>query len=258
MQMENPVPRGSAEPQWRRPYATTMEQSGSFTVPSSGFVTATVHQAALAEAGIAEGNRAAFEDATRRRTEKKTTKATTQRSANQMSMLGFLGRNKAGAAAAAAAQRTGTAPSQKPAPRGHVSQSQMQQMHQQAAARLEAARAPVIAAELANHRLGATNAMRRPAALTRTENEPVTQYGNFSSPPGMPAVVVENIGAVLMKPPQPPARPASFHSTTMTTLRATGGVKKPPGLRADGSAVMGALRKPFKPLTINRSGVGGE
>ncbi|KAK3945540.1 ATP-dependent DNA helicase srs2 [Diplogelasinospora grovesii] len=80
--------RDGEEQEWRKEYATTMEQSGTFTVSSlPGFVSAGSHQVALAAAAAAEQSRVEASKAVERAGKRPTSN---KRPADQRSILGFV------------------------------------------------------------------------------------------------------------------------------------------------------------------------
>jgi DNA helicase-2/ATP-dependent DNA helicase PcrA len=96
--------------------------------------------------------------------------------------------------------------------------------------------------------------LARPATPKPTDDGPRKQYACFSSSPSKPA----SPGGAAQEEQQAEVktaaahRPAtSFHATTFTSVRhQPGAVRRPVGLGPPPS--MDRLRKPFKPLTINR------
>jgi DNA helicase II / ATP-dependent DNA helicase PcrA len=234
------------EPPWQRSYSTTMERAAHFSMPAStGFVTASIHQAAILEAAVAAAAPAAPAAVER----KHVAKATTRLPANQMSMLGFL---KGGAKPNGETTRQSTTPAvqqSQPPSRSHVPIV--------LSTLFAPPQPPAIAPELANHKLRRVNAAPKPMTTMRNDEAPPDYYTWFSSSPTKPPALQANTTEEkVTKPlPQPLFRPAAtFHSTTMSVLRASGTVRKPPGLKSDGVSALSTLRKPFKPLTISRSG----
>jgi DNA helicase II / ATP-dependent DNA helicase PcrA len=109
--------------------------------------------------------------------------------------------------------------------------------------------------ELRKHKLGATKSLSKPrqaASETRHQAEK-TQYSQFSSSPSK-APTEAGCNEAETPAPEIPDRPAAcFHATTMS--RPPGSMqslRKPIGLGRAGIAPMDRLRRPFKPLSINR------
>jgi DNA helicase-2/ATP-dependent DNA helicase PcrA len=87
------------------------------------------------------------------------------------------------------------------------------------------------------------------------------QYSCFSSSPTKPPAdeaanpaVQPSQGSDENEPPPEPLRPAaSLHNTTCNMPKGLGGgFRRPVGLGREGIAPLERLRKPFKPLTMNR------
>lgn len=225
---------------WQREYNTTMEQSSGFTVSSlSGFTTAGAHKIVL-DAATASAPKPVPKSSTNR--------GTTRRSADQKSMLGYVSQ----------------ASKQAQAPLGHESR-----MNSFAEARYQAAAArhnsnmlkqapqqgkpkPAIDPELAKHKLGAAKASIKPLIPKAVDSGPHKAYACFSSSPPRPPSRSEADGGKKDEAEKAiPDRPASsLHATTFMSVKPNGGVRRPVGLGPAPS--MDRLRKPFKPLTINR------
>ncbi|KAL8392588.1 hypothetical protein RB595_002687 [Gaeumannomyces hyphopodioides] len=240
-------------------FTTTMDQSAGFTMASfPGFVTAGSHHAAVPPAPAPQSNTGAAAPAAGRQSD-------------QRNMLGFVrgganGQAKAGARAppAAGARSSSARPGAPGRPVGqpHVPVAG-QQMARQPQAPVSAR--PGIAPELANHRLGGGNraTMARPGAVKR-DHAATTRYSHFSSSPTKaehlqgPAAGQGGGG----EPPPPPhglQAASCFHTTTCSL---PSGVpisinnsynKRPMGAPRVSTGSLDRLRKPFKPLTINRS-----
>lgn len=234
---------GSDEQMWRKEYATTMEQACSFTMSSlPGFVTASAHQVALAAASPAAGGANVAQKGMRR--------STTKRPADQKSIMGFVktgpasnSTNQPVFAANPAAKVVGTLARQTTSAlpsASHISR-------------------PAIKPELAEKRLSAGKMATRPVKPGRDEDGPRQQYACFSSSPTKPHLEKDKFNSALEgddednAPPEPTRAAACLHATTCNMPKGLGGFRKPAGLGRDGIAPVDKLRKPFKPLTINRS-----
>ncbi|TPX10152.1 uncharacterized protein E0L32_001349 [Thyridium curvatum] len=258
-------PAGSVDaddqPQWKRDYATTMEAASSFTVPSlPGFVSAGAHHTALAAAEPVPP------EAPRQTGQKAPGKATTKRPANQQSMLSFV---KGGSqpvphpvqapaptpVQAPALPRPGVYHTVPSAGRAYIGgQNTMPPMS------YNRPPPPTIQPEFTGHRLGGGRMMSRPQ-YPRSEPVQRNAYVQFtSSPPTSPsktgAVVAQGdyTGVENAQNVQGVMRPAAclHQPTTYSMPPGLAGYKRPGGLSREGIAPMERLRKPFKPLTMNR------
>lgn len=217
------------EPPWQKEYATTMEQVSNFTVSTlPGFVSAGSHQVALAAAVAAKAEQ-------KTHITQITKRSTSKRPPDQKSIMGFI--------------KTSSNPTQPPKPSLPPTATSYHIPH------LPNARPhvpqPTIDPTLTNHKLGATR-LSRPAPPKRDMEPQGKQYTCFSSSPTKPTQENE-----LPSSPPEPTRPAGcLHATTMNMPKGLGGgFRRPAGLtREGGIAPMERLRKPFKPLTINRNG----
>ncbi|KAH8884679.1 hypothetical protein GQ53DRAFT_751971 [Thozetella sp. PMI_491] len=110
---------------------------------------------------------------------------------------------------------------------------------------------------LSKHKLATGKVMGRPTQLKRDGDEPRKQYTAFSSSPPRTTSGVDAAkpDAEEDEPPPSPKRAASsLHQTTVCMPTGLGGgFRRPVGLGRDTIAPIDRLRKPFKPLTINRS-----
>jgi DNA helicase-2/ATP-dependent DNA helicase PcrA len=227
---------GEEQP-WRKDYATTMEQSSKFTVSSlPGFVSAASPQVALAAATASAKGKQAAQPVVKASTNK--------RPADQRSIMGFVK----------------TAPNANPAPPVHSASNRQYLPPKLARAATTQPPKPAIEPELANHKLVATK-MTRPVLSKRDEEDfKAKQYTCFSSSPTKPAAeevrpaVGESAVSEENEPPPEPTRPAgSLHNTTCNMPKGLGGgFRRPAGLGREGIAPMDKLRKPFKPLTLNK------
>ncbi|OIW24358.1 UvrD-helicase-domain-containing protein [Coniochaeta ligniaria NRRL 30616] len=243
-------PAGETAPQeepWRKDYATTMEQTSSFTVSTlPGFVSAGTAQAALAAAAASAKAKQPAQNAMKTSANK--------RPPDQRSIMGFV-------KSAPGQTSTSSNPPTAPVP-AHSAMSNMQYLPPKLAARATAYAPPRPAIEpsLSKHRLAATK-MARPVLPKREEADFASkQYNCFSSsptkPPGdeNPSAIAQSTLSEENEPPPEPTRPAgSFHNTTCNMPKGLGGgFRRPAGLGRESIAPMDRLRKPFKPLTMNR------
>ncbi|KAK2590958.1 ATP-dependent DNA helicase srs2 [Conoideocrella luteorostrata] len=230
---------------WKPDYATTMQQSAGFTIPSlPGFVTAGAHQSALAVSGI--------EAASSLHVEKTMPKrgaggVTTNRRPDQRSLLGFVTTEP---------KAPITTMGSRPAPVDYSLK------RYQAAASRAAQRAPLqptltsdvkpaIDPEFARHKILGPQAAKRPSVHKTTDHGGAAKdYACFSSSPPRQTSPEPKKDEQPLKNPELQRPAASFHSTTFTAMKPIGGVRRPVGLGPAPS--MDRLRKPFKPLTINR------
>jgi len=225
---------------WKPDYSTTMERSSEFTMSSlPGFVSAGAHQSALSAAVAAA---AGAQDARALKKQPKT--GTTRRKPDQRSMLGFI----------TTEPRTSGDPLAKKNP------NDLSLMRYQAAASRHAmkpappvvpfsAPKPTIDPALAGHKLPSAGTLAQPRPGGRADAEQRKQYTCFSSSPPRASTPEEE--KVKAAPEPEPARPAaSFHTTTFMSVKPRAGVRRPVGMGPAPS--MDRLRKPFKPLTINR------
>lgn len=238
------------EPRWHKGYATTMEQSSGFTVAAlPGFVSAGSKQVALAvEAATAEANA---------KIEQSRKKPANRRSADQKSIIALVRSASGGGTTAAPVSASGSRP-----PASSTNRPVVQAV--KSAGNLpihgslgvpHAINPPkeAIDPELAGHKLGSVK-LSRPVQTTTTPVAGRKHY-NFSSSPvkadiANPAPVNEDE----KEPPPSPTRAAScLHTTTYNLPKGLGGgFRRPPGLSRETIGPMAKLRKPFKPLTINR------
>ncbi|KAI6784484.1 ATP-dependent DNA helicase-like protein [Emericellopsis cladophorae] len=221
------------EHQWDREYATTMEQSSAFTMSSlPGFVSVSQHQHTIAAANKAK------EQATARKAT--ITKGTNRRPADQKSLLNYVNQ--------------GSRPQQAAPSAADRSAFSSYSRYQAAASKFAAwtASEPLNTnSTLPQHKLPVGNQLARPSGR-QPDNENRKRYACFSSSPTKPASPEKAEQEVSRDDPKPLARPAtSFHATTFTAVRSLPrGVRRPVGMGPAPS--MDRLRKPFKPLTINR------
>lgn len=242
--LSGPAAADAQEAPWSKGYSTTMEESSTFTVSSlPGFVSVKKHQAAITAAAAATEAAAKAE---KERSLKRSTSSTTKRPSNQKSIMGFINKpDPPSNPPAAAPPKPPSAGSMRPP--GGPSQFGLPRAHSNPM--------PAIEPSLAAHKLGsAAKLMPRPA---HRPPSPVAanakRYTCFSSSPPRPEKAETNKAEEEDDgPPPEPTRPAAcLHNTTVNMPKGVAGVfKRPAGLRREGIA---QLRKPFKPLTINRS-----
>ncbi|KAG5977994.1 hypothetical protein E4U55_006433 [Claviceps digitariae] len=232
----------SDEAQWKPEYATTMEQSDGFTMPSaSGFVTA----GALAASGVKAATLFAAEETETKRGPKT---GTTKRRPDQRSLLGFI---------TTEARAPATTMSKKPQPVDH-SLARYKAAASRAAHRMTVPQPPLcnpekspIDPEFTKHKVrGSKTTSRSITGKSSASELPGKQYACFSSSPPRqesPEPTDDGTSATDAAPRQ---AMMTFHSTTFTAIKPVGGVRRPVGLGPPPS--MDRLRKPFKPLTIHR------
>lgn len=233
------------ESTWARGYSTTMEQHSFTMVSQPGFISAGAHQANISTAHADQALTARPSKAAKQSTAK-----------GQTTLFGFIKSNKVSLSSAASSHSPGEAPTG--FQEGMVtSQSQFQ---------TNKSIPPAIEPELSHHRISIHAGPQVRPAMTVTRGPEPKRYAQFSSPPPYPVKLDEESGAghgkredIGRKAPAMPVVPAprpasSFHNTTVNMQKPNGGVKRPPGLVAprDSVAALQKLRKPFRPLTINR------
>lgn len=270
--------KGLEQP-WEKGYATTMERSSSFTVSAlPGFVSAGDVQVALMAANAeAEAKRQAEKEMKAKRSANK------KRPADQKSILGFV------ASGSESSISTTDVSLPKLPPQSSFTLNNGRVMYNNPAAQAK----PVIDPSLSSHKLGSGRLTARPTAPSRTNagagygaghgyTKP-KEYTCFSSSPTKPtaeegAASKGEEGQVEEEndpPPEPTRSAACLHATTCNLpkgLGGIGGLRRPAGLSntkvgkgvgaraggasaGSGSAVaLDRLRKPFKPLTMNRGG----
>jgi len=246
-------PAGSAGPDdvtdWRKGITTTMDRKAEFTVSSlPGFMSAGVHHTVtLAEAVPQTGNRPADGK------EKPTRPSTNKRPADQTSLLGFF-MTKSSAKKPRVTE--GSAPLPLLPPKTAPSRPYVQ--HQGYAMPTQLTIDP----ELMGHKLGLSGVKSRPLPPKRDEHAASAHYAQFSSSPPRPHSRGRDKGpsghgttAGIVNENEAPAaresRPAiSLHKTTFAAAKTQAPFKRP---GTGGIAPLDRLRKPFKPLTINRS-----
>lgn len=226
---------------WHQEYSTTMQQASGFTVSSlPGFVTAGAHHSAFP-----------VPDPPYSRDSKT---GQPNRGTGQRSLLGFVTNSGQPRTGAGSQKQILQAPQNRGGthhPRPPQSGRQQGWGNDQMVGR------PAIAPELANHRLGGTRSttLPRPGPPAKREHGAIStrnQYAHLSSSPTK-AQPQEETNDPTSSPPAPTRPVSTFHNTTCTMPQGQGGFKRPAALTREGIAPMDRLRKPFKPLTINRS-----
>lgn len=248
--LNNPVSTGSSEEAaWAKPYSTTMDQSSTFTMSSQvGFMTAGAHHAALASvenAPKAHGNQGPSQK----------TKPVSAK--GQTTLRGFVKTSSdISSAVKPAASHAG------------VQQTKMVAhfQRQNHCPIPEPSHASIIDPALAHHKLGAKKISKpKSPAICTGESDSKGHYTPFSSSP--PELLTasdeskssEDVGRTSTRPAASRSiapRPApSFHNTTVNMQSMKNGIKRPAGLTAsrNEAAALQKLRRPFRPLSINRS-----
>jgi DNA helicase-2/ATP-dependent DNA helicase PcrA len=173
--------------------------------------------------------------------------ATTQRPADQRSLLGFFSKENA----SHNNKTMGTIHS--------TSQVRYKAAAAKVEARLASAEASVIKddpggsilPELAQHKPAVGKSFAPTKAVKMEDKESKKRYACFSSSPPRPPPAadvkpdVEEMDVIAFERPA-----AVLHTTTLTSMNGAGALRRPVGLGPRPS--MDRLRKPFKPLTINR------
>lgn len=228
---------------WSKGSSTTMERSDSFTMASRvGFVTAGAHQAALASA----------EETTAAHSLSVSKKARLASTGGQTTLLGFVGRLAGqGAGGIPFASHTRLMREDEPSQRNRTTPS--------------APSCTTMDPQLSRHRIGTSQTNKHKQTTRETGPTGVSgRYAQFSSPPPRPSWPQETIepgrGKVGLDEAkgtiaaEAAPRAISFHDTTVNKQKIGGTVKRPPGLTAphDQAKALQKLRKPFRPLTINR------
>jgi len=245
---------GNKDVEWHRDYKTTMEQSSSFSVSSlPGFVSAGSHQAAITATAVANAEAEA-----KARAEKAAKRAATRRPADQKSILGFVKGGAFSEPSAGGLPRRLAAPPPSSGPManeyGHLPK------FGSAGAQCNPPK-PAIEPELVGHKLGNGRPIPRPARAAPLAGKQ-NHYAYFSSSPARPEATESKGSDVDIRteekdeneaPPSPTRPAACLHATTFTMPSGIrGGFKRPAGLTREGITPMAQLRKPFKPLTMNR------
>lgn len=240
---------GDEQPMWTKQYPTTMEQKATFTMVSQmGFVTAGAHQVALDSIDRTDA-------APSLRASKNGKTAPSSR--GQTTLFDFVGKGPRQTSVAIPA-----------VPRSSLQHSGVVLAHLRGrnTAVPSVENQPSIDPELCHHRISTLQASKHKPSLARAgASESSGKYAQFSSSPPRPPTpdgedracggkLKNDENRRLVAPAPAASRPApSFHNTTFD-MQKNGGIKRPPGLappRNDAAALQ-KLRKPFRPLTMNR------
>lgn len=244
---------------------TTMDASSGFTVSAlPGFTTANAHQTALRAAAqdlassLAEGKPQPLTKhaAPSRRG------GTTKRPADQPSVAGFFAKKQKSDPDALTSQTCPpiAAPTVGGAVNRQTAAAGLNRAMSSGAvgvAKPSAAQGSGVPSDLSLHKLGSSRLAAPVKAVSKTVDAPRKHYPQFSSSPPRPASPENAKGEEDEEVPQgPPDRPAScFHVTTTTMPSGYAGFTRPAAVKKEGGiAPIDRLRKPFKPLTINRGG----
>ncbi|KAK3332126.1 P-loop containing nucleoside triphosphate hydrolase protein [Cercophora scortea] len=243
------------EQEWRKEYATTMEQASNFTVSSlPGFVSAGTHQVAITAANAAA-------EASQRK-ERAAKLSASRRPADQKTLMNFV---KTSSRPSSGLQTSTTAShGANPVNKLASFQNAFALKHGIGSSTQKLPK-PAISPELAAHKLGAGRPTIHPTAAQsriKEEKSERKQYACFSSSPTRPpapeaaaAVGGEEDQNGPPSPVQPARAAACLHATTVNLPRGlggAGGLRRPARLSREGIAPMDKLKKPFKPLTMKR------
>lgn len=241
----------------------TMQKASSFTMPSTmpGFMSAGTHQSTI----VADAERSAKAEAAAKQEQK----AAAKRGRGQTSLHGFVVKQQqespaapiqsnAGGPTAQAYRRPFQPPGNRaqPPPVGQglarPLEAALHRSHSLPTAANNYTRPPVptIDASLKGHQLGGQPRPQPNVMLVATEAR--KPYANFSSSPQRPPSPVHVQAPPVPMPGYAPPKQTSFHTTTFQTAKAGAGVRRPAGMGP--VPAMDKLRRPFKPLTINRPG----
>ena len=217
---------------------TTLESASEFAASNMpGFVTANAHQSAMEAAS----EPAAVVVKVAPKPKPTLFKGTSRRPFDQRSLLGFVT-----VETKSPAEKLGTAAAARP-PLTAQPSNLVPHLNVQEAPK------PALDPELARHKIPNIKAPLRHAVMKTQGDTGSKQYPAFSSsPPRAASASPERTRA----PEQPPISTmqraaTSFHATTFTAVRrGPNGVRRPVGLGPPPS--LDRLRKPFKPLTIQR------
>lgn len=221
---------------WKREYHTTMEQSADFTMSSlPGFVSAGKHQSALVAAGDVRAKE-------RKLTAKPDVKmSTTRRAADQKSLLGFVKREQT----AVSEPKVGTLPTSRA--RHDLAMSR----HAERVTQASAERSQIDPA-LTGRGVAKGKLLER-KAIPKEEGDGFGKpYACFSSSPPRPLSPVKSEDPAKESQVDVGRPTKTLHATTFTSVASKPGLRRPVGMGP--APTMDRLRKPFKPLTINRPG----
>ncbi|KAI7786065.1 hypothetical protein LA080_004919 [Diaporthe eres] len=244
--------QGNKEPQWARGYSTTMNQASTFTMAS---------QLGSMIPGGRQAQRLSDEMVGNTTAGPPSKQGRTVRSAGQGNLLSFVKKDSKSASNDAEV----TAPcfavlSHPRMPRvPRVQRDEEREIFANTPPGLS--KRPLIDPGLLRHRVGSS----KPVGHNLPKKQEIKSgkhYTQFSSSPPRPPTPDKEIesgdaGGNNENIPEPMSIPAkrpavSFHNTTMQ--KTTSGVRRPPGLAAprDEAVALQKLRKPFRPLTMNR------
>jgi DNA helicase II / ATP-dependent DNA helicase PcrA len=242
---------GDREPQWAKGYATTMNQASTFTMASQlgSMTTGPYQENKLSD--VAVGNTGAG-------TIPKQGKTIHPASPGQSTLSRFVKRapNPPTGGAKMAAPRLPVMPRSNMVPVDRDEEND-----KLAYTSTDATRRPLIHPDFLHHKVGSSKAVGQKLPK-KQQIKSGKHYPQFSSSPPRPPTPDKEVACNDVGPnnenttePQPLSvkRPAvSFHTTTMQNTAS--GVRRPPGLAAprNEAAALQKLRKPFKPLTMNR------
>lgn len=241
--------QGNKEPQWARGYSTTMNQASTFTMASKlGSMIPGARQANGHSDEIV-GNTTAGPPSRRGRT---------MRSAGQANLLSFVKKdpNSASNDAEVIAPCSAVLPHPKVP---HVQRDEERETF--AKITPSGIKRQLIDPGFLRHKVSSSKAVGH-TLPKKQETKSGKHYAQFSSSPPRPPTPDKEVesgttGGNNENIPEPASIPAkrpavSFHNTTMQ--KTTSGVRRPPGLAAprDEAAALQKLRKPFRPLTMNR------
>ncbi|KAM7197416.1 P-loop containing nucleoside triphosphate hydrolase protein [Rhypophila sp. PSN 637] len=271
-------PDNGQEQAWEKGYATTMERSSSFTVSAlPGFVSVGAIQGSLMAANAeADAKRQQEKDFKARRS------AATKRPADQQSILGFV----------KSSTSTADVSLPKLPPQSSFTLNKGKVTYNDPGPPKPAIDPSLSSHKIGNGRLmprqptfpQTTTNDYSAASTANANNTKPKQYAHFSSSPTKPAEKEEEAERADKEkeeeeddpPPEPTRSAACLHATTYNLpkgLGGIGGLRRPAGLNntrvgkgvgvaaagrvgsggaASGPAALDRLRKPFKPLTMNR------
>ena len=240
---------------WKREYSTTMEQASDFTISSlPGFVSAGAHQTALA---AADAKAAAAAAASAKPVPRAgPAKGGMSRRPGQRSLLNYVATTSMSEISTRQHEERARLSTFQSPPKASLSASAARNE----AVSVVAQHTNVIAPDLAKHKVATGRPIPLPSTRALETSGPRKQYACFSSSPPRPsspdkAVAEQSTGkgeeAINVIKIGGAIQPATtFHATTFQSVKDNGGVRRPVGLGPP--PTMDRLRKPFKPLTINR------
>lgn len=241
--------QGEKEPQWARGYSTTMNQASTFTMASQlGHMIPGGRRANKHSEGIVRNTTA----------DPPPSRGETVRSAGQGNLLGFF--RKDSNSASNNDEVTASCFAVLPHPKmPHVQRDEERETFANTPS--SGIKRPSIDPGFLRHKVSNSKGVGH-TLPKKQETKSGKHYAQFSSSPPRPPTPDKEVksgdaGGNNENIPEPTSiptkRPAvSFHNTTMQ--KTTSGVRRPPGLAAprDEAAALQKLRKPFRPLTMNR------